>query len=266
MSRASTFAVAAACLVACAARDVPRQASAPLTEPRVVARPPPAPCDEELLERITPWTGRVLMRTPAPVPDAEQSVVVHTDWVYCNALDNAECRAWAQQLGEQRAKERDLSVHVWDGHSVRGTWWVLSLRNREEGHLFATNRELVTFFRALTESGEHPAIVDSRRVVEARPARVEIEYRVHKKGAPLPASLWLFETSSDAQALVEATLAFEDLESRGVQVHSSSWAALHDAAREASGDGEPYPVLRAAPPAASSEPRRFWLEVRCPSG
>lgn len=252
-------------LMACAPRDVPRQASAPLTAPTIVARPDRELCDEELLERAQPWAGRILSREPLEVEHDQRSFLVHTDWVYCNGLEQEACREWAQRAGEERAKGRDLSVHIWDGRSVRGTLWVLTRGEREEGHLLQSNRDLVSLFRALVDRGEHPAIVDSRRVVEARPGRVEIEYRQTKRDAELAAARWVFETSSDPQALVEATLAFEDLEARGIELHYTSWDQLYRAAREATRDADPYPALRAAPRAANAEPKKFWLEVRCTS-
>jgi hypothetical protein len=259
--RRTLCAIAAAVAVAgCASQPPAREAAA--IGPKLVSRPTPEACTESTLERAAPWIGKVTLRQPIEVV-GELSSIVRREWVLCGKLDEAACEGWAQDTAAKRANGSELMFEIAPGKSNRGKLWAILVDGREEAHLFQTNKDFVTFFRKLARDGKEPSVVGADRVVESRYGRVEIDYRTAWTVGNRPAMRWQYEIANDTQSLVEAGLAFEDLELQGIELTYESWSTLHQAARGAATNTASYPELSAEPPRPDAEPVTLWLEARC---
>lgn len=255
----------AATFAGCQREPAPKYSAA--AGPSLVPAPVESACTQALLDRVSPWTGSVVERQSVEHED-DFARAVRTDWVLCGGIDERLCAEWAQEMGARRAKDQDLTVEVLAGRSDRGKLWVLRVDDVEEAHLFETNRELVTFFRSLDRDGKRAVVLSSDRVIEARSGRVEITYWESKGMRPRPTTRWVYEIANETQALVEATLAFEDLERQGIQLDYESWSELHRVTRNAAGVQPGYypqlETIKAKP--STREPLRLTLEVSCSDG
>lgn len=165
---------------------------------------------------------------------------MRSEWVLCGAMDSSECMEWARSAAKKRVGRTGLEFELSEGHSERGTLWVVEVDDKEEAILTPDNRTFVELFRKMFEHGKSPVLKYRERIREARYGRVEIAYK--KPSAELyveePASKWSIRIEADPQSVVEATLALEDLEALGVTFDHDAWVELSELAAQLDGSAQ----------------------------
>jgi len=237
---------------------------APAREPVTVSRPLGPVCDEQLLERVTPWSGRVLKRSVTPRDSGQPRIVKH-DWVMCGDRSAEECWTVAEQIAETRTRDTGLTSELVRGRSDRGTMWLLGIGEREEAHFFATHREFLTFYRDLTGKGVNVDVLRDEAVTESRPGRMEIIYRKPGTSSSAATATWEMEIDGGQQAWVELNFALSDLSKQRIELENQSFQLLVALGHELTGNESRVPQL--APlirgNAQKDHARRVSISVRC---
>lgn len=203
-------------------------------------RPVPKLCTQATLESATLWRGEIVEREYVIRQTVPSSTLVRSEWVLCGAMDTQECTAWARNAAKKRVGRTGLEFELSEGHSERGTLWVVEVNGREEAILTPDNRTFVDLFRTMFDQGKSPALMYRERIREARYGRVEIAYKRPSADVYVeePASRWSIQIEADPQAVVETTLALEDLEPLGVSFDHDAWLELSELAAQLDGSGE----------------------------
>lgn len=250
----------------CSPARSPQPASA--SKPTIVLRPVPKPCTQATLDSATPWRGTIVRRERVVRQTVPSAALVRSEWVLCGAMDARECMSWAKAAAKQRVGRTGLEFEVTEGRSDRGTLWVLDLAGREEAVLTPDNRTFVEQFRGLLSQGKSPLLLYRERIREARYGRVEIAYR-----RPSPevyveelASRWELQIEADPQAVVETSLALEDLEPQGIGFDADTWLELSELAMRLEGVDEAQTRLSprlGAPKPSNAPPLHVEVLAHC---
>ena len=226
--------------------------------PRVVESPEPKVCSRETLARAAPWIGTIVRRVETTI-EVDSSPRVSEQWVICGLLDTEECLQWANLASAERVAREGLVADVSLGKRVRGKLWTFDLGDRSESRLFSNNGAASAYLRT-RQANEPRTFVSSRSVIEPRPYRVEIAYRLPRQRVTRPAVFWTWQLPKNKVAVSDALLAIEDLEDRGILLDADLWEMR---ATFESAIGEPLGPPTVGAQEVTDQTFRVAVQIRC---